>query len=158
MGSRKALNAAQIELPLRLVLRRPPAGVKFAVQKGKSNAAGDFELVPPIRTTADSIVFELAVRVDLSKPNAPRFLGDFAQGPVSERFIYVNSGKRAGQPGTAWDRRAKISLTSIDSDLIRAARETPGTILEIEIEGTGDDGGPVCASVKRSSGWRLASK
>lgn len=158
MGSRKTLSAAQIDLPLRIVLRRPPPGVKFAVQRGKSNASGDAELLPPTRTTNDSMVFDFTVRVDSSKSDAPRFLGEFAQGPGSSRFVYVNSGKRAGQAGTAWDRRAKISLTDIDADLIRSARETPGTIVEIEIEGTGDDGGPVCASVKRSSGWRLASK
>ena len=104
------------------------------------------------------MVFDFPVRVDISNSDAPRFLGEFAQGPVSSRFVYVNSGKRAGQAGTVWDRRAKISLTDIDADLIRSARQTPGTIVEIEIEGTGDDGGPVCASVKRSSGWRLASE
>jgi hypothetical protein len=158
MGARKALSSPQIEVPLRIVLRRPPPGVKFALQKGKSNAAGDAELVPPTRTTTDSIAFDFPVRVDISKDDAPRFLGEFAQGPPATRFVYVNSGRRAGQTGTAWDRRAKISLTDIGADLLRSANETPGTVLEIEIEGTGDDGGPVCASVKKSSGWRLVSR
>ncbi len=158
MGPRKTLSAPQIEVPLRIVLRRPPPGVKFALQKGKSSAAGDAELVRPTRTTADSIAFDFAVRVDISKRDAPRFLGEFAQGPPSTRFVYVNSGRRAGQTGTAWDRRAKISLTDIGTDLLRSANETAGTVLEIEIEGTGDDGGPVCASVKKSSGWRLVSR
>ena len=140
------------------MLRRPPPGVKFAIQKGKSNAAGDAKLVPPTRTTTDSIAFDFPARVDISKGDAPRFLGEFAQGPPATRFVYVNSGRRAGQSGTAWDRRAKISLTDIGADLIRSASKTPGTVLEIEIEGTGDDGGPVCASVKKSSGWRLVSR
>ena len=158
MGSPEAVTAEHIELPLRIVLRRPPPGVMFALQKGKSNAAGDAQLIPPNRTTGDSQVFDFWVRVDLSKPEAPRFLGDFSQGPPSERFVYVNSGRRAGQAGTAWDRRAKISLMNLDADLVRSARKTPGSIVEIEIEGTGKDGGPVCASVKQSSVWRLAAK
>jgi hypothetical protein len=158
MGSETTVKAQQTELLLRIILRRPPPGVTFALQKGKSNAAGDAELVPPKAMVSDSMVFDFPVRVDLSKPKAPRFLGDFTQGPVSERFVYVNSGRRAGQTETAWDRRAKISLAGIGPDLIQSARATPGTIVEIEIEGTGSDGGPVCASVKRSSGWRLASK
>ena len=151
------MNAEQVELPLRIVLRRPPPGVKFALQKGKANAAGEADLTPPTHVTSDSMVFDFPVRVDVSKSEAPRFLGEFVQGPVTGRFVYMNSGRRAGEAGTPWDRRAKISLAGIGADLIRAARETAGT-LEIEIEGTGTDGGPVCASVKRSSGWRLVAK
>jgi hypothetical protein len=158
LGSREALTAAQIELPLRIVLRRPPPGVMFAVQKGKANSAGEAELTAPSRVTEVSMVFDFAVRVDLSKPDAARFLGDFVQGPADGKFVYVNSGRRAGQTGPSWDRRAKISLEDIGADLLRSARATPGTIVEIEIEGTGKDGGPVCATVKQSSGWRLVSK
>ena len=59
-----------------------------------------------------------------------------------------------GQHGTFWSRRAKIPLTTITPDLIREARDGRDLILEIEIEGTLKDGGPVCASLLSSTEWR----
>jgi hypothetical protein len=70
----------------------------------------------------------------------------------------VNSGRSAGQPDTLWNRRAKIPLTTITGALIDKAQSSPRTILEISIEGTGKDGGPVCASLLSSKEWRLARK
>jgi len=72
--------------------------------------------------------------------------------------VYVNSGRRAGQADTLWDRRAKIPLTTITGALIEKIRATPNNVLVIEIEGTGKDGGPVCASLLSSTEWRLARK
>jgi hypothetical protein len=45
------------ELPLRITLLRPPPGVRFALQRGRS------ELVEPVRADADSLVFDFEVRV-----------------------------------------------------------------------------------------------
>jgi hypothetical protein len=141
-------------LPLRILVLRPPRGVTFALQKGKSDANGNADLVGPDSNTADSLSFEFSVRVGAGKVNGSlRFLGDFTQGPPAQRFVYLNSGKRAGQTGTAWDRRAKIPLTTITPAMMAAVSAAPGSALEIQIEGTGNDGGPVCATVKRSSGW-----
>jgi hypothetical protein len=67
--------------------------------------------------------------------------------------VYVNSGQSAGQHGTFWNRRAKIPLTTITSGLIKKAREAD-LVLQIEIEGTLKDGGPVCASLLSSKEWR----
>ena len=147
-----------MELPLRIILRRPLPGVRFALQRGKADSTGNAHLVAPTSESDDSIRFDFSVRVDLSNSKAPRFLGEFTQGPPSARFIYVNSGKRAGQADTRWDRRAKISLVEISPALVRDVAGDPGRILEIEMNATGSDGGPVCATVRMSSGWRLARK
>jgi len=152
MGSRSEVTA---ELPLRITLHRVPAGVQFALQKGKSDAEGNAELVPPTRTEADSLSFDFSVRIaDRKRGAPPRFLGEFTQGPPDKRFVYVNSGRRAGQADTLWDRRAKIPLTTITTALIDKALSAPNTVLGIEIQGTGRDGGPVCASLISSTDWR----
>ncbi|MEO8580829.1 MAG: DUF5990 family protein, partial [Gemmatimonadales bacterium] len=79
------------ELPLRITVRRPPSGVKFAVQRGSA------ELLEPSERTPDALVFDFTVRVGATPAKAPpRFLGPFTQGPPSARFVYVTSGRRAG--------------------------------------------------------------
>ena len=143
------------ELPLRITLHRAPPGVAFALQRGKSGMHGNVELVQPTRRDFDSLSFDFSVRVEQAKRGArPRFLGEFTQGPPEKRFVYVNSGRSAGQADTLWNRRAKIPLSTISGALIETALAKPDTILEIEIEGTIKDGGPVCASLLSSTEWR----
>ncbi|HST08665.1 MAG TPA: DUF5990 family protein [Gemmatimonadaceae bacterium] len=148
------MKSEQRELPLRIIVRRPPGGVTFALQRGKTAEA---TLVAPSRDD-DFLSFEFPVRVDLASADSPRFLGEFTQGPPESRFVYVNSGKHAGQPQSPWDRRAKIPLAGITAALIQSLIAARDSVLEFEVEGTGRDGGPVCATVKSSSGWHLAPR
>ena len=155
----RLVSDKELELPLRITLYRVPPGVRFAVQKGKSDAQGDAELLPPSRADPTSLSFDFSVRVAQPRRGAlPRFLGAFTQGPPDKRFVYVNSGRRAGQPDTLWDRRAKIPLTTITQALIDEVGSAPNTVLAIEIEGKGKDGGPVCASLLSSTQWRPVPK
>jgi len=72
--------------------------------------------------------------------------------------VYINTGVRAGQPDSCWDRRAKVPLGGITSDLIAAAL-AGDVALEARIEGTARDGGPACATVPLlGDGWRLVPK
>lgn len=140
---------ADHELLLRIVLVDPPAGVRFQLQRGAR------ELEPGVRTTPTAVLFELVVRVGKRPGGEPNFLGPFVQGPPAGRFIYVNSGTLAGQSGSCWSRRAKIPLTSVTWALIDEARASGGA-LEIDIPGTGRDGGPTCGTVRPGAAWRVA--
>ena len=131
-------------LPLRVVVEHPPHGVAFRVQRGKS------ELLEASHATKDALTFDFTVRVSTDPLN---FLGEYAQGPKDARFVYVNSGKRAGQSGTEWDRRAKLSLMSIDASTVKRILGDKTKVLEARIHGVGKDGGPVCASVPVT--WRI---
>ena len=111
------------------------------VQRGKN------ELLEPTDISDSSIEFDFEVTVDLGG-EAPNFLGKYAQGPKDARFVYVNSGTSAGQFNTIWTRRAKLSLMSITRSQIEAVIESRGSRLAAVIDGIGNDGGPVCASVK----------
>lgn len=141
----------RLELPLRIVVRHPPLGVVFAVQGGKE------ALHPPTRSSQQALVFEVSIEVDPASSNGPpRLLGPIVQGPPLGRFLYVNSGNRAGQQGSCWDRRAKVPLGGITWELIRAQQAAPESTLEAEIAGTAKDGGPCCATVPLlGGGWRV---
>lgn len=129
------------DIPIRIRVLRPMPEAAMKVQRGKD------ELLAAVASSDKELVFEFELSADLSG-DAPNFLGKFAQGPKSERFVYVNSGKYAGNPFTQWNRRAKISLMSITGDQVRAVAADPKLVLETEFEGVGRDGGPTCASVK----------
>lgn len=139
------------EVPIRIILVHPPEGVRFAVQRGKD------DLLLPSQTDDATITFDFTVRVGTPQPDgAPNFLGPFTQGTPAERFVYVNAGTSAGDPGSPWTRRAKIKLAGITPAMIEAVQATPGAVLEARIAGQAKDGGPPAASVPLlDDGWQV---
>ncbi|MGB5013672.1 MAG: DUF5990 family protein [Pyrinomonadaceae bacterium] len=137
------------QIPVRIIVLRPLAGVAMLVQRGKD------ELLPPSKKSADRLIFDFELTVDMSETR-PNFLGKYAQGPKDARFVYVNSGTYADQHST-WGRRAKISLMNITGDQIQTVVSKAGVILQTEIEGIGRDGGPTCASVKGIE-WKVVKQ
>jgi hypothetical protein len=100
------------------------------------------------RSTGADRHFTFAVRVTGDRAaGPPRFVGPFAQGPPTARFIYIDVGKLAGQADGAFERRIKVPLAGITWDLIGPR------LLEARIPGTGRDGGPSCATVRPVGGW-----
>lgn len=145
-------GSVERELTLRIRVVNPPAGVDFLVQRGRD------DLTAPVTASRSALLFECSVRVGAQPNGAPNFLGPFAQGPPSARFVYVNSGTYAGQTESCWSRRAKVPLTSITWSLIEEAQRA-GRAIEVEFNGTGRDGGPTCATVKLGDhGWHVASE
>jgi len=138
-------------LMLRIVVTRPPIGVEFAVQRGRS------DLLAPAEVTSDATTFEFPVSVADTTANPPRLTGEFAQGPPAARFVYVNSGTLAGQSASCWTRRAKVPLVSIGPELLQAALQQSGAVLEARILGTARDGGPACATVPLLRAWTLTA-
>jgi hypothetical protein len=146
------------EVPLRIVVVRPPGGVRFALQRGRTE---EHDLCPPSAEgrgtlSGADLAFDFAVRLSAGGTDAVRLGGPFVQGPSGGKFVYVCSGTMAGQANSPWSRRAKVPLAGITAKLVREAMSTPGARLEARIEGTGRDGGPSCATVKLvGEGWRV---
>jgi hypothetical protein len=152
----KRVSPAEDHLPLRIVLRRPPAGVRFGLQRGAATAAGGAEVVDVQEADGQrDLAFECVVRVQRGAGDRLRFLGPFAHGPSAARFVYVTVGKRAGQPRSPWDRRAKVPLTGITRAMLDATLATPGATLEAAVEGTLPDGSPTCATRPFAQGWTV---
>lgn len=128
---------------LRVIVRKPPPGVAFALQSGRD------ALIAPVSATKAKLTFEAAAKVRAAADGSLRLSGPVVQGSGDKRFLYINSGKRAGQ-----NRRAKVFLTDIGSKKLGACARNDA-VLETEIDGVGRDGGPCCATVPRLGGWRV---
>ena len=137
-----------------LLVVAPPSGVLFAVQRGRD------ELLQPFASTPERISFAITMRLGPALVDgAFNFQGPYAQGTPADRFIYVNSGVRAGESGSPWERRAKIKLSGIPRDLVEAAIGDSNRAIEARIQGRARDGGPVCAAVQRDAiTWHLATR
>jgi len=120
------------------------------VQRGKD------ELLSPAKLDDSSAEFDFTLTVDMTE-SMPNFLGKYAQGPKKERFVYVNSGRTAGQHLTECSRRAKISLMSITAEQIQQLLTKEGSFLLTDYEGTDRTGWPTCASVKGIE-WKVATR
>lgn len=100
---------------------------------------------------------ELRARRDAAT-GAPVFLGPFAFGPRTARFVYVSwSGVPAGHPGGGrWMfRRMKVPLGAITWAQVAEAAARPEAVLEAVVPGVARDGGPACATVPIRDGWRV---
>ena len=144
----------EFELPLRVVLVDPPAGIDYGIQHGRG---ARYETLFVQQRKRGDVCFDFSITIaDTRKDAAPNFLGPIVQGPPVGRFIYVDVGTYAGQKNTPWARRMKIPLGDITWALIKKARSKPGQRLMVKIQGTGKDGGPACATVPLIDGWGIA--
>lgn len=140
---------AKLNVLARIVLVGPPAGPTFALQRGKG------ELAEAAVSNGQDMQFEFTFQAEERAGGAARFSGEFVQGPTGGKFIYVNSGTLAGDSGSAWTRRAKVSLESLTWAAVSGVAARPGARLEARVSGVARDGGPACASVPLlSGGWR----
>ncbi len=140
----------ETEITLDITLVSPPDGVGFCIQKGKD------ELVEYVVSTGKDITFGLSAKVKEGKDGSPNFSGDFIQGTPRERFVYICSGKRAGQLNTPWERRTKIHLSGITWAQIKKLNSSTKYQLAASYNATDKDGGPSCASVPLlGGGWKV---
>jgi hypothetical protein len=140
------------QVRLRLVLREPPAGVRWALQLGRD------QLVPPTLVAADRVVLETTVTLGPPASDGTRPVrGPAVQGPRTGRFLYANCGTSAGDFASPWARRAKVPLpTVLEPALVAAWQRAPTQVLEAHVAGTDRKGAPVCASVPLlEGGWTL---
>lgn len=122
-----------------IVLERPPEGVDFALQSGKGHP---YTLLQKQRANGGDLRFVFELNWD-----GKSLRGALVQGPPTGRFVYINSGKAAGQHDSIWTRRLKVPLRDIHGG---AQQWT------ITVPGTSRDGGPNCATVKPFPGWKEA--
>jgi len=141
----------KVEIPIRIVLVRPPKAVQYALQRGRD------EIVSSVRSNGSDLAFDLTLTVSGQlESGAPRFTGPFAQGPAQERFVYITIGTMAGDPQSCWSRRAKIHLSEISWSVVEEAQSTPGSVIAGRFAGTGKKGEPACASMRTvEGGWAV---
>jgi hypothetical protein len=131
------------EIRLRFVIEKPVPDVVYSLQN-KNNQPIDAK-----KSAGVALVFDFPVRV----ADGPKFYGEQvrSEGP-ERRFVYIATGKQAGQAQSCWSRRMKIDIHNIPEQLIAKAKA--GKVLEAIINGAGSDGTPACASVALATPWR----
>jgi hypothetical protein len=140
-------------VPLRIVLVDPPPGIDFGIQEGKGN---DYKTISVKRSKAGNLTLECSVNVKGNRAHGPpNFAGPITQGPPTDRFIYIDIGKSAGQFNSCWQRRIKVPLETITWEMSDSVVLKPKRLLQATIPGTAKDGGPSCATVKPIDGWQL---
>jgi hypothetical protein len=134
-------------ITLRLTIADPVAGVAYSLQDKKSRPVGAFV------AGEAPISFDVPLRLG----PGPKFYGDFvrSEGPT-RRFIYIAIGEQAGQRPCQWSRRAKIDIHLLPPDLL--AKALAGALLEADLPGRADDGGPACATVRPIGDWRIVDQ
>jgi hypothetical protein len=141
-------QGSKLSIPARIVVLAPPAGVAFALQRGRR------ELGEPATSSGQDLWFEFTLVSGRSPDGSPRFSGEFVQGPAGGKFVYVNSGTLAGQADSCWTRRAKVALHMLNWATVERAAAAEGNLLQARIVGVARDGGPACASVPLlDAGW-----
>jgi hypothetical protein len=142
-------SAMRQDLLVRIQVVEPPPGVPWALQLGRS------DLLPPVKGEK-GLKFEATIRLVVNAHGDLDFRGPAVQGPRGGRFVYLTSGVRAGQLGSIWDRRAKVSLEGLREVLASAPGGASITTASARIAGAARDGGPACASVPLlDEGWRV---
>jgi len=85
------MKPAETLVPFRIVVLEPVPGVVLMLQRGRC------DLVAPVHRSAAAVFFEFELRLGPPSGSSQlRWLGDFAQGTPTDRFVYVNAGIRAG--------------------------------------------------------------
>lgn len=143
------------DLLLCIVLENPPAGVDYALQKGRGAQAKPFQKQ---RAQGASLVFEFAVSLKNLPDASLDFSGPCVQGTKAQRFVYIDIGTYAGQANSAWSRRLKIPLSVIDAGLAQKAIADKSLALECKVAGTGTDGGPNSGAANPFKGWYIVSR
>ena len=146
-------NAERI-VPLTIRVIGLPSGtfedfseIRVGIQHGKT------EVQAPTKLARDEAEFSFSVRAKAtSDSRSVNFLGPYAQGPPSARFVYLSwSGVVGGK--RKMFRRIKVHLNSISAIQVQRAISGRGR-LEARISGYAPDGGPACATVPLlGRGW-----
>lgn len=143
-----------MEINLHLILRDPPAGVTFGLQKGSGSV---YQTIQVQQSGASDLYFNFSIEVkgDKQKDASPSFKGPFVQGPRLNNFFYIDIGTYAGNTGSVYGRRLKVPLSGITWKLIDELGAAPGAVLQTSVPGKAKDGTPNCATVKPFSGWTV---
>lgn len=130
---------------MRIVIEQPVPGVRHSLQ-----SKDDAPLDPKVSQGGEPLAFDLSLRI----APGPKFFGDQVrrEGP-ERRFVYIRIGQMAGDRASPWSRRMKIDIHDLPQDLLD--RAAAGGTIELTVNGTGKDGTPACATVRRT-GARIA--
>ena len=85
----------KIDVPLRVVLGAPPAGVVYGIQRGRGSA---YEVAFAQQPKRGDVTFEFAITAAEDKDGNANFLGEYVQGRPAGVSSTSTSGAPPGRP------------------------------------------------------------
>ncbi|WP_084584616.1 DUF5990 family protein [Sphingomonas azotifigens] len=129
---------------LRLVIEDPVPGVTYSLQDKKGAP------VNPVVAGDAALAFDVPVQI----APGPKFGGEFVRQEGKERrFVYIAIGAQAGDPSSAWSRRAKIDIHDLPHELLEQA--VAPKALVCRLPGRAKDNSPACATIRPVVGWHV---
>ena len=112
--------------------------VHLGIQRGQEV----IDIVPADRKQA---TFDASFRVGRQRDGSPNFLGPYAHGPVSDRFVYLSWGVKPQRGGFEMFRRLKLRLGHLGWNQIERSMAS-GKPIRVTLRLTDARGGPLCAT------------
>jgi hypothetical protein len=134
---------------------QPTGGMVIAGRRWYLGLQRGEAVVDAMPVDGSSIVLEAVFRVAEREDGTTNFLGPYAKGSVSERFLYL-SWLEAGDGGeTTRYGRAKVHLSHLPWTVVARAAQA-GVPLTVMLSLTDTRGGPRCGSIRGSEArWEL---
>src|SRR4051812_25838989 len=136
------------EIELQIVLENPLDGIAYGLQKGKGP---HYEIVQSQIGTGGNLTFEFIVQFKQANVSVLSPAGPFVQGPLGNRFVYIDIGSYAGQTGAQWNGRLKVPLP--EDTFQNPVLEDYNTFWHCTVPARTAGGKPMFATVKPFAGW-----
>jgi len=138
------MAAEELEITIEILCTELPAAGHSCLHLGIQR---DKMVTEAASADSKRIVFRPKLRARRNADGSVNFLGPFAQGPKSERFIYLNWVTANGAVLTGMIGRIKLHLNHIKWAAVEQAAEQNRPI-QVRLALTNAKGNPVMASVR----------
>jgi hypothetical protein len=140
----RSIAPKELSITIEILCRELPAGGDRSLHLGIQR---DDEIVDSTPVDAKEIVFKPTLRAQRNADGSTNFLGPFAHGPKSERFIYLVWATKLGKASMQMVGRIKLHLNHLTWQTVAAAAEHDEP-LRTRLALTNAKGKPVTASVR----------
>lgn len=113
--------------------------VHIGIQRGK-------DVIEMFPGDSKKVVWEFESKL-VEKATGLDATGDFIQGRLGDRFIYLSWGVVDDKGRFNMFRRVKVMLAAVDEQMMRQAAQEV-SVLTAELPLTAADGSPICAAVR----------
>jgi hypothetical protein len=134
----------EIEITIKIVCSELPETWRHGLHLGLQR---DNVMTDATPATSKRIVFKPTLRARRNSDGSVNFLGPYAHGPKSERFIYLNWLTIEGDMPQSMVGRIKLHLNHIRWTTVEKAAKANKPI-RVKLALTNAKGGPVMASVR----------
>jgi hypothetical protein len=146
------MTPEELEVTIEITCTTPPGPEHGSLYLGIQRDEAIIETTP---ANSKRIVFKPTLRARRNADGSVNFLGPFAHGPKTERFIYLNWAEPNVKGQMAMFGRIKLHLNHINWTAVEKAAKASKPI-RVKLALVNAKGGPVLASVRSDAArWEM---